>query len=80
MEKKIYYKNNWLNQHLNRVGMLDKTSEQNMDKNNEKLHGSDVINSNLVDGKLDAVGALQQIFDEECAKAVLKGIIQQSIK
>jgi len=24
MEKKIYYKNNWLNQHLNRVGLLDK--------------------------------------------------------
>lgn len=38
---------------------------------------SDVINSNLVDGKLDAVGALQQIFDEECAKALLKTIIDE---
>ena len=24
MEKKIYYEDNWLNQHLNRVGLLDK--------------------------------------------------------
>lgn len=24
MEKKIYYENNWLNQHLNRVGLLNK--------------------------------------------------------
>jgi len=24
MEKKIYYENNWLNQYLNRVGLLDK--------------------------------------------------------
>jgi hypothetical protein len=34
----------------------------------------DIIINNLVDGKLDAVGALHQIFDEECAKAVLKDI------
>lgn len=24
MEKKIYYEDNWLNHHLNRVGLLDK--------------------------------------------------------
>ena len=24
MEKKIYYEDNWLNQHLNKVGLLDK--------------------------------------------------------
>ena len=51
--------------------------EQKLDNGNEKLYISDVINGNLVDGKLDAVGALQQIFDKECAKAVLKGIIEQ---
>ena len=28
----------------------------------------------MVDGKLDAVGALTQIFNEECAKAVMKGV------
>jgi len=40
---------------------------------NPKLGISDVIHSNMVDGKLDAVGALTDIFNEECAKAVLKG-------
>ena len=48
-----------------------------VDNTDKKLHISDVINSNLVDDKLDVVGVLQQIFDEECSKAVLKGIINQ---
>jgi hypothetical protein len=48
--------------------------EQNLNKSeNPKLGISDVIHSNMVDGKLDAVGALTDIFNEECAKAVLKG-------
>jgi len=53
--------------------------EQNLNNaENPKLGISGVINSNLVDGKLDAVGALQQIFDEECAKALLKTIIDEN--
>ena len=49
--------------------------EQNLNNTeNPKLGISDVIHSNMVDGQLDAVGALTQIFDEECAKAVIKGI------
>jgi|688.fasta_scaffold2769124_1 hypothetical protein len=49
--------------------------EQNLNNTeNSKLGISDVIHSNMVDGQLDAVGALTQIFDEECAKAVIKGI------
>jgi len=39
-----------------------------------KLDIFGVIHSNMVDGKLDAVGALTDIFNEECAKAVLKGV------
>ena len=53
--------------------------EQNLNNTeNPKLGISDVINSNLVDGKLDVVGALHQIFDEECAKALLKTIINEN--
>ncbi len=49
--------------------------EQNLNNaENPKLGISDVIHSNMVDGKLDAVGALKDIFNEECAKAVLKGV------
>jgi hypothetical protein len=49
--------------------------EQNLNNTeNPKLGISDVIHSNMVDGQLDAVGALTQIFNEECAKAVIKGI------
>ena len=49
--------------------------EQNLNNTeNPKLGISDVIHSNMVDGQLDAGGALTQIFDEECAKAVIKGI------
>jgi hypothetical protein len=57
---------------------MDKDNKKNNGKKSDKkLHISDVINSNLVDGKLDAVGALTDIFNEECAKAVLKTIIEQ---
>jgi len=45
----------------------------NSDNKSKKLDKK----SYMSDGKLDAVSALQQIFDEECAKAVLKGIITQ---
>lgn len=49
--------------------------EQNLNNGeNPKLGISDVIHSNMVDGQLDAVGALTQIFKEECAKAVVKGV------
>ena len=49
--------------------------EQNLNNSeNPKLGISDVIHSNMVDGKLDAVGALTDIFNEECAKSVLKGV------
>lgn len=49
--------------------------EQNLNNTeNPKLGISDVIHSNMVDGQLDAVGALTQIFNEECAKSVIKGI------
>lgn len=49
--------------------------EQNLnDSETPKLGISDVIHSNMVDGQLDAVSALSQIFNEECAKAVIKGI------
>jgi hypothetical protein len=52
-----------------------KKEEQNLNNSeNPKLGISDVIHSNMVDGKLDAVGALTDIFNEECAKAVLKGV------
>ena len=49
--------------------------EQNLNNGeNSKLGISDVIHSNMVDGQLDVVGALTQIFNEECAKAVVKGV------
>lgn len=49
--------------------------EQNLNNSqNPKLGISDVIHNNMVDGHLDAVGALTQIFNEECAKAVIDGI------
>jgi hypothetical protein len=49
--------------------------EQNLNKSESpKLDISDVIKSNIVDGKLDAVGALADIFNEECAKAVFKKV------
>jgi hypothetical protein len=52
-----------------------KKEEQNLNNTeNPKLGISDVIHSNMVDGKLDTVGALTDIFNEECAKAVLKGV------
>jgi len=48
---------------------------QNLNKSESpKLDISDVIKSNIVDGKLDAVGALADIFNEECAKAVFKKV------
>jgi hypothetical protein len=49
--------------------------EQNLNNSETlKLGISDVIHSNMVDGQLDAVGALTQIFNKECAKAVTKGV------
>ncbi len=56
---------------------MKKDNKKNKNEKSDEKHISDVINNNLVDGKLDAAGALQQIFDEECAKAVLKEIINQ---
>ena len=35
-----------------------------------------IMNDNLVNGELDIVGAANQIFNEECAKAVLTGMIR----
>jgi hypothetical protein len=52
---------------------MTKKVENSNEAQNPKLGISDVIHSNIVDGKLDAVGALTDIFNEECAKAVLKG-------
>ena len=55
-----------------------KKKEQNLNNSeNPKLGISDVIHSNMVDGKLDAVGALTDIFNKECAKAVLKSVVNK---
>ena len=55
-----------------------KLKEQNLNEaENPQLNIGAVISSNLVDGKLDAVGVLTDIFNEECAKAVIKSAIQR---
>ena len=65
----------WHNGLYTELNEITSRETQNSDKSQKpKLGISDVIHSNMVDGQLDAVGALTQIFDEECAKAVIKGI------
>jgi hypothetical protein len=49
-------------------------TNKNSDNSEKELRISDVIHSNMVDGQLDAVGALTQIFNEECAKAVMEDV------
>ena len=49
-------------------------TNKNSDNAEKELRISDVIHSNMVDGQLDAVGALTQIFNEECAKAVMEDV------